>query len=623
MALAEEFVQLTPETAGFKEKAQAEIGDVKVKVELDLPAVELLKLYEKINREKTKAKVKVEPDIDRNIWDRVFASAGFAGGAKMASGISGALESAQSEFVPILVAAAAAASPAIGAAITTGVLLGVGGGTLAAGIISQAKDPAVSGAFKDLGTEIKNDLTGASAGFRDPLIQAAHTFSDVWNAEVRPGLAEDFNILAPSIDHLSAGVAGFAHNVMPGFNDSIRASAPLLNQLGNDTLPRMGSAIGQFFSTIAQGGPGAQAFFRDLTTGVDLSVKQLGSVTLALTKMYDESRKGSATGALLTGTFNLWATGLEKLDGGAKNAHTAFTIFNNDAARNATAAQQAAVAEQQLAAAIQRVTDLTNNALGNQLSLVQANENVSQSYQNLKDSVNQHGTSLKDNTSDGLANRAALLGSVSALVQQRDAAIAAAGGVNASREAVDAANAKYDQSVGALLDMAGKMGLSRGEAESLAASLRSIPNIERTVTIDYITNHINRFVSDQGGASAYQQSASVLFAQQYGGIIAAAQGMIAKSPTVLFGERSTGMEAFIPQKGISDSQGLAYADTAARWHGGRVVPDGNGNWASGPVELGPRTIRKLGEVIGEVVVAGIGMSGARVASHAYVLRRGG
>jgi hypothetical protein len=65
-------------------------------------------------------------------------------------------------------------------------------------------------------------------------------------------------------------------------------------------------------------------------------------------------------------------------------------------------------------------------------------------------------------------------------------------------------------------------------------------------------------------------------AQRHGGLVAAQRGRlvpahVASSPTVLYGERGTGVEAFIPRDGISAERGLAIADVAAGWHGGRVV----------------------------------------------------
>src|SRR5690606_13348727 len=56
------------------------------------------------------------------------------------------------------------------------------------------------------------------------------------------------------------------------------------------------------------------------------------------------------------------------------------------------------------------------------------------------------------------------------------------------------------------------------------------------------------------------------------GMVAAQHGLITDRPMVLFGERQTGLEAFIPRDGISRSRALMLGAEAMRWHGASVVP---------------------------------------------------
>lgn len=57
---------------------------------------------------------------------------------------------------------------------------------------------------------------------------------------------------------------------------------------------------------------------------------------------------------------------------------------------------------------------------------------------------------------------------------------------------------------------------------------------------------------------------------------------VTTSPTVLYGERQTGGEAFIPRRGISRGRGLGILSTAASWYGASVTPMQAGGIMSPP-----------------------------------------
>jgi hypothetical protein len=548
---------------------------------------------------------------------------GLLGGA-LGGGLNAISGQAPTGIVQWLVGAAVIAAPAMGAAISAGVLLGVGGGTLAGGIILAAKDPAVKNAFTSLGTEVAGDLGKASQVFVQPLVGSADIFRAAW-ADVGPQISHDFDMVAPSIDHLSAGVAGFAHNVMPGFNQSVAASVPLLNQLGDDTLPRMGSAIGDFFSAISQGGPGAQAFFRDLTTGADLSVKQLGGVTLALTKMYDVMRSGgqgdnifekmshAAASATLGGTFDAWTTGLEKLDGGAKKA--------GDSVKRLKEAADAGVADSmgrigfqagftgdelgKLSSKIGTTAitidslagQMTDKLLGATLGLDQATLGFAQAQTQLSQSIAENGRQLGIHTAKGEANRQAVLGAVAANIAEYDSMI------RAGSSAQEAA-AAYDANTGALERQLQKAGFTQAAIDGLIGKYRGVPaNVNTDIQTHGLQEAINSLEDAIRLANNLDGRVSVITIEERhritysadtppsqffrglaeGGIVAAEKGMIATSPTILFGERKTGREVYIPEKGISDQRGLMLANTAANMHGGRVVAGGSSTTTNAPV----------------------------------------
>lgn len=87
---------------------------------------------------------------------------------------------------------------------------------------------------------------------------------------------------------------------------------------------------------------------------------------------------------------------------------------------------------------------------------------------------------------------------------------------------------------------------------------------------------ININVTAQGSAAA---NIALGHVQRWGGVEYAQEGLmwqagIKMDPTIIYGERETGGEAFIPRNGIK-SRSLSILDTAAGWYGMDVVPKGS------------------------------------------------
>jgi hypothetical protein len=599
--LASAFVEVKPDTKGFKAKVEAETKGMD-------------------------AKVKVHPDIDRNatqsLFDKFFTSAGLSGGNKMVSGITQSLESSASEIVPYLVIGAAAAAPAIGAAINAGVLLGLGAGGIAAGIALAARDPEVAAAGKAVGQHVLEGLTEAAESFKEPVINSVNILGSAFD-RLQPRIQAIFSGLAPHVEQLATGIAGLFDRIGPGLQQAFTAAGPILDTLSAE-LPRLGSAMSSFFSSIAAGGPGATIFFRDLLVAVEGSLIGIGKLIEGLSKLYEISSKIPGLG----GAFQ--ALGRAIGDSGDKGKKAFFDLQAGSGSAKGgidLVAQSAWAAER----AVASLGKASEQILNEWLSVDQASVRLSQSFLGLKSSVEQNGKSLDSNSEKGLANRSALLDAAQAAETLREKQIA--GGQSASF-----ANSQFDSQIGSLIDLAGKLGLNQGEVEGLIGKYRKVPgdvstdikhpgldealkksgDLEGTYNSmdgrDVTTTVRTIFITEGSMPAVPSTGGRIAFA--HGGILQAAQGMIVDSPTVLFGERRTGHEVYIPEKGISDSRGLALADAAARMHGGRVTT-GDG-WA-GEVRLDQYTIRRLGATIGDVVAQQMG--GALSASSAASSRR--
>jgi hypothetical protein len=237
-------------------------------------------------------------------------------------------------------AVVAVAAPAIGAGIVAALGVGSGLGVILAGaILAFKRDPALKAAGADLGKTIMGVDTGplqdayeaaqvkltaalashsatriaqarkeaaetkkaladaqnfnadnvslpelARGAFTQPLLQAVDMLKATFKAHTGD-FKQMFDTLAPAIEPLSAGLAGFLDNVMPGFLEFLKASSPLLIKLAT-SLPDFGEALGKAFSILSKGGPGAIAFLGDFITWVGFMIVYLSTLISWLSQGY-------------------------------------------------------------------------------------------------------------------------------------------------------------------------------------------------------------------------------------------------------------------------------------------------------------------------------------------------
>ena len=187
----------------------------------------------------------------------------------------------------------ASLAPLIGAAITSAILLAVGGGALALGIKSAISDPKVAAAFDGLKDKASKIFTKFGEPFKGPLIRAAETFGGVLD-RVAPAIEGIGEIIAPVIDKLAPALGEFFENVMPGIQDAATASVPLFDTLA-EHLPTIGKALGDFFTMISEHGDDAATFFGDLLTVIEWTITAVGSVIAWLANYYTTIRDGMIT----------------------------------------------------------------------------------------------------------------------------------------------------------------------------------------------------------------------------------------------------------------------------------------------------------------------------------------
>lgn len=184
---------------------------------------------------------------------------------------------------------AAALAPIIGAAISSAVLLGVGGGALALGIKSAVADPKVKAAFGGLKEQASEVFKEFGEPFKAPLIRATKTFGGVLD-RVRPAINRIGQIIARVIDKLAPALGEFFERAMPGIEKAVQAAKPLFDTLAAN-LPKIGEALNQFFSKIAGEGDNANEFFDDMLGLVAGLIVVFGDVIAKLASWYDDLKR--------------------------------------------------------------------------------------------------------------------------------------------------------------------------------------------------------------------------------------------------------------------------------------------------------------------------------------------
>lgn len=405
-------------------------------------------------------------------------------------------------------AAVVVAMPGIVALINGAILTGIGGGGLAAGIMIAAKDPQVANAFKGLGANIMSELTEAAKPFRSELIATADIFGDAF-ADAAPQIKSMFATLSTAVQPIARGLAAAFSNALPGLEKAVRASLPVLMQFANE-LPRLGKVAGQMFDAIAQAGPGAELAIKFVLVQVEALIKAFTWLTQSLGPV------ANGVAALVTGTHELFGSigdGNEKLQAtGVK-----LDDVSSAADRTTTSFHDTSVSVDRTKKLLDSLNRAFNDFFDVAMRGADANIQVQAALDDLTSSFKENGRTIDDNTEKGRANHRAVLDTVKALEEQREAAIDAGGG---TKEAYDKATAAYNKQLHNLEAMLVKLGLSKQAAHDLLAQF-----YDKTFTITARVKVVQTGpVSAQGVISTGDLRRATGSAYAHGGIVGAAAG---------------------------------------------------------------------------------------------------
>ncbi len=242
---------------------------------------------------------RVSVDVDRQGFLAKMAQLGRDAASKISESLSSGLSSFFSgDIVSLIVKSLAVATlaPAIaiplGAAITSGVLLALGGGVIALGVAAAFKDPRIMAGAKELGEKLKKSFATFGENFRTPVAEFLEKFNTYFLPQLEKFGERIGKIFGPLTSKLGDGIIGFLQKALPGIEKGLEGAAPIIEVFA-ERLPELGKAVGDFFAKLGSEGENAAVFFNDLITLIIKLIDWTGTAIAALTSMYVTFRKAA------------------------------------------------------------------------------------------------------------------------------------------------------------------------------------------------------------------------------------------------------------------------------------------------------------------------------------------
>lgn len=487
----------------------------------------------------------------------------------------------------ILGAAAAIATmlaTTIGAALNALLLAAVGGAVLAVGVALAAKySDVVQRAFGDVFKPIGDEIIRFATVFEGPLVKAARVFGDVWT-DVGGDVRDMFAQVSTAIEPLAEGLGGMVRDMMPGLKAAVAAALPVLKELGAG-LPMIGRALSQMFSSFADG-EGAVKGMRFLILLVSAALIELGYIikflsdafnffTEAGERVYGTLAKIPLLGKAFEPLVRLFEW-LNRETGGSIKGLEGVATASGPAAEGI---DRTGVAATEADKAMRRLNTAMDETERRMTGTVDAALAYEEAIDNLTESVKENGRSLDIGAEKGRNNVKAVESVARAAWASREAAIAAAGGQNASAAAVDAANEKFRQQINQLAALMRQLGFTEDQIRGALAgwyALANAPDINKVVRVDFRTTGSRTAVTavTQGGRTytrQFERQGGIEYAQ-HGLVDLTGKAGIAPGVRTVYGFGEPGnREAFISSQ-ADRYRSMAIGSEAMRWHKASVVP---------------------------------------------------
>ncbi len=425
-----------------------------------------------------------------------LARRGFAGVGSMAAratravvssvgSMTSQLLSQLTKFGPQMAVVGATLGAALGAGLAGALAATVSAAVIVGGIVAAIKgNAALGGVWSDIFGTMGSDVKRSAQVLVEPLLKAADFVKERWGKVIGPGLAQAFANVAPQLERLLGSIVGMVENILPGLLKLTAGSAGPLRAMG-EMFMQLGSAVSGFFDSLSQGGDGAVKGIMALTMILTGTLLVLGK-TLQYTAMWFDG---------LTEAAEAWGKALGRIWPPAKAVGDAIGEFNDDARTTSEITplftkglEAVGYASKQAAQAAAELNEQMDVMFRDMTNGVDAALRYEEAIDALATSVAENGRATDISTAAGRENVRAVEDIARAAWQAREAAIAMAGGQNASKDAVNAANATFQQQIGALRAMLTQMGFTKAQVDQLIGAWQNLaaqPNINKTVTTTY------------------------------------------------------------------------------------------------------------------------------------------
>jgi len=461
------------------------------------------------------------------------------------------------------IGAGIAGSPLIAGAASGAVVGALGLGGVAAGLAAAFQDGTVKASAASLGHEIRDDFFAAGQGFADSALDSIDKVRQAWRSELNPEFraitAASEKLLAPLTD---SGI-DFVATVMPSIRHAIERAAPVVDAIGRG-VERFGEAFAYAFERFGDNAETSGDALGDVLTNTANITAGLAAGVDQLVKVYSgfvAVREAAKEVGVEVGS---WVG----IGGDSKRLLKEIGEVGSESVGGVGKA--AIDARRELEDMFAAIEDGVHRFFG----LEVAQDGVATAVQRLKEQ-------LAEQREEHVKGAGALTGSTQAARDNREAVRTLVDKYVALAEQNKTAGQSNEGLRGQLIKTLTQLGFNRAEAEKYADALKLIPTSK-------VTTVKVKFVSDSSQYHPPKVGPGQYVAQDKGGIVKAQTGLITSKPTVLFGERQTGMEAFVPKLGISRQRAASLLGTAAGWHGMDVVPRSGYNSMPPPRTAGNR-----------------------------------
>lgn len=364
----------------------------------------------------------------------------------------------------LLVASAAGASPLIAAAVSGGVIAGVGAAAVGAGVLLASKDARVQSAGKALGATIMSGLTESAEPFIEPVLRNIDKIGDRFD-KLRPRLDRIFSNSSKFLDPLTDGLLNGLDGIVRGIDVTVQKGKPAIDGLAY-TFDHLGNSAGNALEIIAGGSEGAGSGLEALADVGGVALETVAWAVRGLSEVFElADRRGQELHQQLVDM------GLVTDDVGTIARHTATET-------GAFADQIESVRLKSLGAEgpIITLSDQINTLAKSSRDAFDAQTSVGAAMDAASAAAKKNGDTLSIHTEKGRANRQALSQLRDALINVYNSQVAL-NGQGPKTDAVAASNREK------FIQVARSMGQSKTAAQQLATQMGLIP-VKKSIRID-------------------------------------------------------------------------------------------------------------------------------------------